>query len=139
MTKPVFPELYKLAREITKRRVDRWPSAYASAQLVQKYKALVAARHGSANPYKPYKKPKAAQISRLDRWFDEKWVDILTMQPCGSIKSSSYYPVCRPLRIARHMTRAQIANAVARKQLLKTKTMRWTSMSARRGIIKSVK
>ena len=122
MTKPVFPELYKLAREITKRRVDRWPSAYASAQLVQKYKALVAARHGSA---KPYYKPKAARKSQLDHWFDEKWVDILTMKSCGSIKSSSYYPTCRPVRIARHMTRAQIANAVARKQLLKTKTMRW--------------
>lgn len=118
--KPAFPELYTLARERTKRRVARWPSAYASAQLVREYKALVVARHGSA---KPYERPKAVRTP-LAHWFNENWVNISTMKPCGSVKSSSYYPVCRPSQIARRLTPTQIADAVARKQLLKTKIMR---------------
>ena len=117
MAEPAFPELYARARNSVKRRVARWPSAYASAQLVREYKALVSARGLGA----PYKTPSDTRVrgrraEPLARWFADKWVDILTMKPCGSVKSRSYYPVCRPERIARRLTPAQIADAVARKQ-----------------------
>jgi hypothetical protein len=119
MTAPAFPDLYERVRNSVKKRVARWPSAYASAQLVREYKALVLARLGSrARPYVGKDRP-------LGRWFREKWVDILTMKPCGSVKSASYYPVCRPERIARRLTPAQISDAVVRKQRVKSGIAHW--------------
>ena len=126
---PAFPELYARVRDSVKRRVARWPSAYASAQLVREYKALVAARHGArARPYtdsdqRPRGSREARQRQGLTRWFREKWVDVLTREPCGSVKSASYYPTCRPLRVALRMTPAQVADAVARKQLARSATV----------------
>ena len=135
MATPAFPDLYARARNSVKRRVARWPSAYASAQLVREYKALVSARHGSrAQPYEAAPRPSglssglsglSSGLSGLSRWFAEKWVNISTMKPCGSVKSSSYYPVCRPERIARRLTLAQIADAVARKQKARSATARY--------------
>jgi hypothetical protein len=130
---PAFPDLYARVRDSVKRRVARWPSAYASAQLVREYKALVAARHGArARPYTDSReaRPRDSRDARhqdsrqgLTRWFREKWVDVLTREPCGSVKSASYYPTCRPLRVALRMTPAQVADAVARKQLARSATV----------------
>ena len=36
--KPTNPKLYAKAKAIVKARVKKWPSAYASGQLVQQYK-----------------------------------------------------------------------------------------------------
>jgi len=123
MAKPAYSDLYARTRESVKRRVSRWPSAYASAQLVREYKALVRARYGPNA--QPYGGPRNVTPGRLTRWFGEKWVDISTMRPCGSVKSETYYPVCRPAHVARRLTPAQIARAVSRKQLSKTKTTRY--------------
>ena len=125
---PAFPELYARVRDSVKRRVARWPSAYASAQLVREYKALVAARHGArARPYtdtdQDSREARQRDARPLTRWFREKWVDVLTREPCGSVKSASYYPTCRPLRVALRMTPAQVADAVARKQLARSATV----------------
>jgi hypothetical protein len=138
---PAFPDLYARVRDSVKRRVARWPSAYASAQLVREYMALVAARHGArARPYTDNRdarprdsrdaRPRDSRDARhqdsrqgLTRWFREKWVDVLTREPCGSVKSASYYPTCRPLRVALRMTPAQVADAVARKQLARSATV----------------
>jgi Family of unknown function (DUF5872) len=80
-------KLYDSIVEKVKRRVSRWPSAYASGQVVREYKAAMGA--------KAYKGPKPVKTG-LDRWYKEKWVDIRTGKPCGSVKTSSYYPMCRP-------------------------------------------
>tara|TARA_Y100001951_G_C11174579_1_gene202304 strand:+ start:452 stop:658 length:207 start_codon:yes stop_codon:yes gene_type:complete len=37
VNKPTDPELYARVKRKVKARVKRWPSAYASAQLVQEY------------------------------------------------------------------------------------------------------
>lgn len=40
MAKPTNPQLYAKAKAIVKKRVKKWPSAYASGQLVQQYKKM---------------------------------------------------------------------------------------------------
>ena len=40
MAKPTNPKLYKRAMAIVKARVKKWPSAYASGQLVKQYKKM---------------------------------------------------------------------------------------------------
>lgn len=40
VAKPANPKLYAKARAIVKARVKKWPSAYASGQLVQQYKKM---------------------------------------------------------------------------------------------------
>lgn len=82
----VDKELYKKVRNSVKRRVKSWPSAYASGQVVQEYK-----RKGGR-----YKKGKN-QERALERWFDEKWIDVCTGKPCGRKGTSTRkYPYCRP-------------------------------------------
>lgn len=127
MPQPAFPSLYARVRNAVKRRVARWPSAYASAQLVRQYKASVAARYGADAA--AYVDDDDDDARKLSRWFREKWVNISTMKPCGSVKTASYYPVCRPERVAKRLTASQIADAVERKQRSRTATTRyaWTS------------
>lgn len=40
LSKPANPKLYAKAKAIVKARVKKWPSAYASGQLVQQYKKM---------------------------------------------------------------------------------------------------
>lgn len=40
MAKPANPSLYAKAKAMVKKRVKKWPSAYASGQLVQQYKRM---------------------------------------------------------------------------------------------------
>ena len=47
MAKPTNPKLYKRAMAIVKARVKKWPSAYASGQLVQQYKKMGGKYKGS--------------------------------------------------------------------------------------------
>lgn len=83
-------QIYIKAREKIKKRVKVWPSAYASGQLVIEYKKM-------GGKYKGLKK------GNLDRWFQEKWVDLSRPKKgggyhsCGRDKSSvRNYPYCRP-------------------------------------------
>ena len=39
-SKPTNPKLYARAKAIVKARVKKWPSAYASGQLVRLYKKM---------------------------------------------------------------------------------------------------
>jgi hypothetical protein len=113
---PTYPEIYAQVKADIKQRVSRWPSAYASGQLVKKYKDLVSQTYGhSARPYVEDKTEKAP----LSRWFREKWVDIATGKPCGSVKSREYYPTCRPLEKARQLTFSQRRAAIEIKQRAK--------------------
>lgn len=92
MPRPTKPELYKRAKRYVKSRVKVWPSAYASAQLVRRYKSL-------GGRYSSFSFGKV--VSGLTRWFKEKWVNV-----CGTRKNGKYppcarggkkkYPYCRP-------------------------------------------
>ena len=97
------PKLYLRAKEKVKKRVNSWPSAYASGQLVQEY-----IRSGGKYKRKSRKQPSTG----LTRWFEEEGVDL-----CRPLKKGGYakcgrrgtsdmsttefqktYPYCRPKR-----------------------------------------
>ena len=120
MARPTYPKIYAEATATVKQRVNRWPSAYASGQVVQLYKVMVRQRHGSSAT--PYTAPANKKHEALTRWFDEDWIDILTGKPCGSVKSPAYYPTCRPRATARQLTSAHTADAAMRKQKALHKT-----------------
>jgi hypothetical protein len=102
-------KLYNSIVEKVKKRVSRWPSAYASGQVVREYKAIMGD--------KAYRGPKPVKKG-LDRWYKEKWVDIGTGKPCGSVKTSGYYPMCRPskrITSKTPMTNKELTTAQKRK------------------------
>ncbi|AGE57737.1 hypothetical protein ATCVNTS1_683R [Acanthocystis turfacea Chlorella virus NTS-1] len=123
---PTDPATYSRIKSQVKKQVERWPSAYASGMVVQKYKAAMAAR--GVRPYKSSSPPK--KKTDLKRWFDEKWVDVKTGKPCGSVRTKSYYPTCRPKkritsetpRTAKELTEKQKKKMIALKQKAKKRT-----------------
>ena len=90
---PADPKLYEKIKEKVKKQVDRWPSAYASGQVVQEYKAAM-----KKKGLKPYLDHKPDAKVGLARWYNEKWIDIKTGKPCGAVKTKDYYPTCRPAK-----------------------------------------
>lgn len=92
---PTDPLLYNRIKEQVKASVNRWPSAYASGMVVKLYKDKMLELN--KQPYHPPAK-KDSSIKGLTRWFAEKWIDIKTNKECGSVRSSTYYPTCRPSR-----------------------------------------
>ena len=64
MAKPANPSLYAKAKAIVKKRVKKWPSAYASGQLVQQYKRM-------GGKYKGKKKAEGGSVE-----IDEKKSDL---------------------------------------------------------------
>ena len=122
---PVNIKLYNRVKSIVKRRVKRWPSAYASGQLVRMYKKKGGKYHCS----------KFGQFSfgSLDRWFKEKWIDVCTGKPCGRKKvgDKRKYPYCRPSRrvssqtprTSKQLSKAEIKRRCALKHRLKGKTL----------------
>lgn len=93
MSVPTDKNLYESIVKKVKARVDRWPSAYASGMVVKEYKAAMAKLGKPA--YREIQKKPDETVGLL-RWFKEKWIDITTGKPCGSVKRRDYYPVCRP-------------------------------------------
>lgn len=102
-----------------KARVARWPSAYASGMVVQRYKDVMAARGEPA-----YTTESTSATPGLTRWFKEKWTDVRTGKPCGAAKTGAYYPTCRPTvrvtaatpRLARDLTAPQKRSMIRQKQ-----------------------
>ena len=91
----VDKKLYDQVVKAVKKKVDVWPSAYASGMVVKMYKEKGGRYKGSR------------KSSNLKRWFDEKWIDVSQLPrivPCGRSKrksrkhSRSDYPYCRPLK-----------------------------------------
>ena len=72
-SKPINLGLYNRIKSSVKSKVTRWPSAYASGQLVRMYK-----QKGG--------KYRCSKFGSLDRWFKEKWVDVCTGKVCGRKK-----------------------------------------------------
>ena len=95
MPTPTNAVEYAKIVERVKRRVARWPSAYASGMVVREYKSAMAA---SGRPAYTDAAPKTGSTG-LTRWFAEKWIDIRTGRPCGRAHTpGGYYPTCRPSR-----------------------------------------
>lgn len=113
---PTDKALYDEIKELVKSRVEVWPSAYASGQLVTQYKKAFANRYGTS--VSPYLNSDAGnKISRgdLGRWFDEVWVNVCekddnaNYKPCGRNTANLdpvSYPYCRPMyRISKETPR----------------------------------
>ena len=85
---PKSPQLWERAKKIVKARVNTWPSAYASGQLVQEYKRLGGTFEGTKRG------------SDLSRWYREEWVDVCDWPkktPCGRTTGADEpMPYCRP-------------------------------------------
>lgn len=118
--------LYRRVRNKVKRRVKKWPSAYASGQVVVEYKRR-GGRYRSTSKF--------AFRGNLGRWFAEEWVDVCTGKPCGrksSRSSQRKYPYCRPKRrvssktprTARSLSPAQKKKLCSRKRRSPSKRMK---------------
>ena len=130
---PTDKTAYDRIKRQVKKQVERWPSAYASGMVVQKYKAAMAAR--GVRPYKSSSPPK--KKTDLKRWYDEKWVNVTTGAPCGSAKTKQHYPVCRPSKIVskKHtpratseLTKKQREKMIKLKQKAKKKIVRYDKL-----------
>ena len=123
--KPTNQALYNRIKAQVKSRVKRWPSAYASGQLVRSYKQ-------KGGGYR------CNGFGSLDRWFKEKWVDVCKSSSsgknvsCGRKKSSpNGYPYCRPsVRVSKEtprtygqLSKSEIKKRCALKHRLKGKRM----------------
>jgi len=116
---PVNTALYNRVKGDVKQKVKRWPSAYASGQLVRTYKQ-------KGGKYR-------CSFGDLARWFKERWVDVCTGKPCGRKKGSDRkYPYCRPSkrvssktpRTARELTPAERKKRCQQKHKIKGKTLK---------------
>ena len=111
---PTNKKLYESIKSDVKSKVNRWPSAYASGQLVQQYK-----RQGGK-----YRCERSNLFGSLTRWFKEKWVDVCTGKPCGrKDKERRGYPYCRPSKRVNSQTptTVQQLSASQRKKRCATK------------------
>lgn len=128
---PTDPVVYSRIKSQVKRDAkSRWPSAYLSGIVVQKYKAAMLKKG-----IKPYKSSSPKKTTPLKRWYDEKWIDIKTGKPCGTVKTKSYYPTCRPsVRrsgspvSAKELTAAQKKKMIKLKQKMKKKTANYSKI-----------
>jgi hypothetical protein len=126
---PTDSTIYQRIVDKVKARVDRWPSAYASGQVVQEYKAIMAEKGKQAYVHKK-PDPKVG----LARWYKEKWIDIKTGKPCGSVKTHDYYPTCRPAKrvttktpvTAKELSSSQKKDMIEQKQKAKEKIVTYT-------------
>lgn len=112
---PADPALYARIQASVKRGVRRWPSAYASGLVVQRYKA-------AGGEYEP---GCAKAEGGLTKWFREKWVNVCepSLPVCGrataGMTEAEYrraYPKCRPLKVAEAMSPSERRRACARKR-----------------------
>lgn len=127
MATPTDQKLYdRIKLQVKRDAKSRWPSAYLSGQVVQKYKAAMEKK--GIKPYTSSSPPK--KKAPLKRWYDEKWIDIKTKKPCGEVRTKTYYPTCRPKkrittdtpRTAKELTAAQKKKMIELKQKKKKKT-----------------
>jgi len=132
---PTDPTEYKKAVRRVKARVERWPSAYASGMVVAEYKRAM-----KAKGKRPYSTSVPKNKADLSRWFAEKWVNVRTGKPCGSVTDATY-PTCRPSRkvskstprTAGSLTPSQKRRMVEVKQRAKKKTASYDAVYAPRN------
>ncbi|AGE49236.1 hypothetical protein ATCVBr0604L_636R [Acanthocystis turfacea Chlorella virus Br0604L] len=123
---PTDPKTYARVKAQVKKQVERWPGAYASGMVVQKYKAAMAAR--GVRPYKSSSPPK--KKTALARWYAEDWINVKSGKKCGEVRTKSYYPTCRPRkritsetpRTAKELSEKQKKKMILIKQKAKKRT-----------------
>jgi hypothetical protein len=130
MSTPTDQKTYdRIKAQVKRDAKSRWPSAYLSGEVVRKYKAAMEKK--SKKPYTSSSPSKKS--SSLTRWYKESWVNIKTGKPCGSVKTKTYYPTCRPQkrvtvdtpRTVKELTPAQKKKMIALKQKAKKKTVHY--------------
>jgi len=107
---PADPALYRAVQAEARARFAVYPSAYANAWVVRRYKA----RGGT------YRGPREGALTR---WFAEEWVDLSRplgegYAPCGRARATGprRYPKCVPAARAAELDAAEIRSAVRRKR-----------------------
>ena len=122
----------RIKAQVKRDAKSRYPSAYLSGQIVQKYKAAMEKK--GIKPYTSSSPPK--KKASLKRWYDEKWINIKTGRPCGEVRTKTYYPTCRPKkrvtadtpRTAKELTAEQKKKMIAMKQKAKTATVDYSKI-----------
>ena len=138
---PKDPKLYETIKTRVKSRVGRWPSAYASGQVVQQYKAAFKNKYGSSkDPYVEKKEKRGA----LERWYKEEWVDLCRpkrggrYQPCGRSVLKGKYPFCRPLKRVDKGTPMTVSEVIKKFGLSKLKERCRKKQKARKTTLPSL-
>lgn len=112
--------LHSQATSAAKNKFKVWPSAYASAYVVQHYKRLYKEKHGSLSGAFKGGDGEEIKADDLDKWFEEKWVRIggngEILGPCGDRESNEGKPKCLPQAKAQAMSKAERQTIVARKR-----------------------
>jgi hypothetical protein len=111
-------DLHQQAIATAKSKFKVWPSAYASAFMVQKYKELYARKHGGGSGIKGDGGDIA--YDDLDKWFKEEWVRIGAngeiLGECGGREEKEGKPKCLPKAKAEAMSKEERQTIVARKR-----------------------
>jgi hypothetical protein len=113
VNKPTNTVLYEKVKTQAKKKFNVWPSAYASGWLVQEYKRLGGTYSG-----------KKQEDSGLNRWFNEKWINVCKLPKivtCGRSSGSlidwmKKYPYCRPSKKITKST-PLIASKLSKKEI----------------------
>lgn len=112
--------LHSRAVAEAKQKFKVWPSAYASAYVVQHYKRLYKEKHGSLENAFKGGDGSSAHTDDLVQWFKEQWVRIggngEILGPCGDREQSEGKPKCLPKAKAEAMTVAERKTIVTRKR-----------------------
>jgi len=111
-------DLHQQAIAAAKSKFKVWPSAYASAYMVQKYKELYAKKHGGGSGFKG--DDGDVNHDDLDKWFKEEWVRIGAngeiLGECGGREEKEGKPKCLPKAKAQAMSKEERQTIVARKR-----------------------
>jgi hypothetical protein len=102
MPEPIDKKLYELVKKLANEKFKTPTSIYRSTWIVKEYRK----RGGKYQNIKSKTKTNS-NMSGLQRWFLEKWIDlnrpikdakgeIIGYQPCGRKKIDGVYPLCRP-------------------------------------------
>jgi phage-related protein (TIGR01555 family) len=111
-------DLHQQAIAAAKSKFKVWPSAYASAFMVKKYKELYARKHGGGSGIKG--DDGDITYDDLDKWFKEEWVRIGAngeiLGECGGREEKEGKPKCLPKAKAQGMSKEERQTIVARKR-----------------------
>jgi hypothetical protein len=101
MPTPTNPQLYQDVKEKIMKSYKK-NSAFASGAIVKEYKRL-------GGKYKEDGEPR-----NLERWFDEKWIDI---NPVLGITDDNAYPVFRPTKRVNSKTPSTITEIPVKQKI----------------------
>jgi len=111
-------DLHQQAIAAAKSKFNVWPSAYASAFMVKKYKELYARKHGGGSGIKGDNGD--ITYDDLDKWFKEEWVRIGAngeiLGECGGREEKEGKPKCLSQAKAKAMSEKERQTIVARKR-----------------------